>query len=80
MLIQKTSKLVAYLCDRNNFTSHYRNAKLLLSSKTTVKHVEYGVTVDEIHTIIPFNQSPWMEPYSLGINDSITNANHEFEI
>jgi hypothetical protein len=74
-----TTKLVAHLYDRKNYTLHYRNLIFLLTLKVKVNNIEYKPIITEVHNIISFKQSACMKPYMLGNNDLRKEAKHEFE-
>ena len=47
-------KLVYNLRNKDTYVLHYRNLQL---------YVQLGLKVKQIHRVLQFTQSPWMEPY-----------------
>ena len=64
-----TTKLVAHVYDRTNYTLHYRNLRFSLSLKVKYNSVDYSIILGKVHNLKSFNQSPWMKPFSLGNTD-----------
>ena len=50
----KCEKLLCTLEDKDHYVLHFRNLKLYL---------QLGLQIKEIHTIIEFDQEPWLKPY-----------------
>ena len=48
-----TDKLAPHLLQHRDYTLHYRNLKFL---------VKLGVEVDTIHSVVPLQQKPWLNP------------------
>ena len=54
MKINKCSKFVCNLNDKNNYVVHIRALKQAL---------HYGLMLKKAHSVIEFNQEAWLEPY-----------------
>ena len=79
MLTTKTQHVVAHLHDRVTYTLHSRSLEFLLSLKTIINTIEYGVIVNKVYDILSFNQSSWMKPYVVCNTDLRQNDKHDVE-
>ena len=52
--IGQVSKLVPTLLNKTKYVLHYRNLQLYL---------ELGLTLEKVHRVLEFNQSPWLKQY-----------------
>lgn len=50
----KSEKLLCTLGDKDRYVLHYRNLKLYL---------QLGLQIKQIHTVLEFDQKPWLKPY-----------------
>ena len=54
MKINKCSKLVCNLYDKNNYVAHIRSLKQVLN---------HGLILKKVHRVIQFNQEAWLKKY-----------------
>ena len=54
MKINKCSKLVCNLCDKNDYVVHIRSLKQAL---------DHGLILKKVHKVIQFNQEAWLKEY-----------------
>ena len=54
MKINKCSKLVCNLCDKNDYVVHIRSLKQAL---------DHGLILKSVHRVIQFNQEAWLKEY-----------------
>ena len=54
MKIEKVEKLAAHLHDKIEYVIHTRNLKQALV---------HGLVLKKVHSVIKFNQNPWLKPY-----------------
>ena len=54
MKIEKVEKLVAHLHDKIEYVIQTRNLKQALV---------HGLVLKKVHSVIKFNQNPWLKPY-----------------
>ena len=66
----ETEKLVPNLMNKSRYVLHYRNLQLYLS---------LGMKITKVHTVLQFNQSPWMQPYIQKNTQLRTAATNDFE-
>ena len=70
MKINKCSKLVYNLYDKNNYVIHIRSLKQALN---------HGLTLKKVHRVIQFNQEAWLKEY-INMNTELTKeAKTDFE-
>ena len=67
---KQTEKLIASLCDKQNYACHYRLLKFYLSQ---------GIKIKKIHAVIKFTQIAFLEPYISGNTDKRAQAKNDFE-
>ena len=61
MKINKCSKLVCNLYDKNNYAVHIRSLKQAL---------DHGLILKNVHRVIQFNQEAWLKEY-IGMNNEL---------
>ena len=54
MKINKSSKLVCNLHDKNNYVVHVKSLK---------KALDHGLILKKVHRVIQFNQEAWLKEY-----------------
>ena len=54
MKINKSSKLVCNLYDKNNYVVHVKSLK---------KALDHGLILKKVHRVIQFNQEAWLKEY-----------------
>ena len=62
MKINKCSKVVCYLYNKNNFVVHIRSLKQALN---------HGLILKKVHRVIQFNQEAWLKEY-IDMNTELT--------
>ena len=66
----QTEKLICDWSDKKNYLVHYRMLKF---------YVRHGMIVDEVHDIITFKQSRWLEKYIILNTKKRNQAVNDFE-
>ena len=70
MKINKCSKLVYNLYDKNNYVVHIRSLKQALN---------HGLLLQKVHSVIQFNQEAWLKEYIDMNNELRKEAKTDFE-
>ena len=64
------NKLVPHLFEHKNYVLHYRNLK---------QAIQLGVKLVNVHRIVSFKQSKWLEPYIMKNTERRKHAKNDFE-
>ena len=70
MKINKCSKFVCNLYDKNNYVFHIRSLKQALN---------HGLILKKVHRVIQFNQEAWLKEYIDMNTELIKQAKDDFE-
>ena len=65
-----TKKLIADFTKKEKYLVHYRRLKLLL---------QFGIQLDEVHSVLRFHQECWMKPFIDKNTEGRQNAKDDFE-
>ena len=68
--VGKVQKLIPNLRNKQNYVLHYRNLQL---------YIDLGMKVTQVHRVLKFRQSPWLQQYIDSNTKKRRQANNAFE-